>query len=84
MFRPRGTGTKDPTHAKGSPEWLEFNKEKLDRAASTLNRLLGEAGLGPAAQERLRTTFRFATDDRVMKTAVRIERDAQQKDDLAQ
>jgi hypothetical protein len=77
MFRPRGTGTKDPTHAKGSPEWLEFNKEKLVKTANTLTRLMGEAGLLPVAQKRLRKIFQHATNDDGMKYGVKVEKQLQ-------
>jgi hypothetical protein len=77
MYKPRGTAPRNPTHAKGSPEWLEFNKDKLAIAANTLNGLMNEAELFPVAQERLRKAFQFATNDGGMKTAVRIEWDAQ-------
>jgi hypothetical protein len=60
------------THQKGTPEWLEFNKEKLVASARKLTRMMGEAGLFPAAQERLREAFRFATNDSAMRTAVKI------------
>jgi hypothetical protein len=74
MYKPRGTELKDPTHAKGSPEWLEFNREKLDRAANTLTRLMGEAGLFPVAQERLRKAFQFATNYSAFKQAINVEK----------
>lgn len=67
-------------HAKGTPEWLDFNKEKLAKAANTLTRLMGGAGLFPVAQERLRNVFRFATNDGGMREAVNVEKRIQAKD----
>jgi len=67
-------------HERGTPEWLAFNKEKLVRAANTLTRLMDEAGLFPVAQERLRKTFKFATNDSAMKYAVKVEKRLQAAD----
>ena len=53
---------KDPTHMQGTPEWLKFNQQRLIKAANTLTRLMGGAGLFPAAQERLRKIFKYATN----------------------
>jgi hypothetical protein len=61
-------------HARGSPEWLDFNREKLVEAANTLSRRMDEAGLLPAAQERLRKIFQLATNDGGMKYAVKVEK----------
>ena len=67
-------------HAKGTPEWLEFNKEKLIKAANTLTRMMDEAGLFPIAQERLRKAFKFATNDGGMKYGVKVEKQLQAKE----
>lgn len=42
--------------------------------AETLTRLMGEASLLPTAQDALRKTFRFATNDHGMIEAVNVER----------
>lgn len=74
MYKPRGTGPKDPTHMQGTPEWLKFNEQRLIKAARTLTRLMNEAGLFPAAQERLREIFKYATNDAGMGQAIKVER----------
>ena len=67
-------------HPKGTREWLEFNRDKLVKAANTLTRLMDEAGLFPVAQERLRKAFKFATNDGGMKYGVKVEKQLQAKD----
>jgi hypothetical protein len=62
---------------QGTPEWLNFNQQRLIKAANTLTRLMSEAGLFPAAQKRLRQAFRFATNDGGMGQAIRVEKQLQ-------
>jgi hypothetical protein len=68
---------KDPTHMQGTPEWLKFNQQRLIKAANTLTRLMGGAGLFPAAQERLRKIFKYATNTGGMGAAIRVEKQLQ-------
>jgi len=65
---------KDPTHTTGHPNWIAFNKERLETTRNTLTRMMGEAGLSSAAQERLRKTFQFATNDSAFRQAINCER----------
>lgn len=65
---------KDPTHVKGTPEWLKFNERRLVLAANTLTTLMSDAGLFPVAQERLRKAFYLATNSDDMRQAVNSEK----------
>lgn len=70
---------KDPTHMQGHPEWIAFNKERLETSARTLTRMMSEAGLLPAAQERLRKIFQFATNPSAFKGAIKVEMQLQER-----
>lgn len=60
-------------HQRFTPEWIEFNSNKLTSASNELTRRMNEAGLLPEAQERLRKAFQFATNESGMKQAIKME-----------
>jgi len=57
-----------------------FHARSVAKAANTLTRMMGDAGLFPAAQERLRKAFHNATSDGGMRQAVNIEKRMQAAD----